>query len=420
MAKRSRKSNPRQSGRPVRKVVTTGTRRMAPDGALITIRAARQEYDPPIELVLTRAVGAIVERLAREWGYILRVRTRWNGDADLRRDFGERAVSDLKNLGIDRTFIQRIVPAGHVEVELHAWDPSDPDANHIYEAASEVPWEYLLSSATRSEGRFGSQLITRLFDNGAPAMLPSPPDRVLFVESAPGRLNDVYGFDDEEERIGAAVNATETRDIMTIVKTPSVTQLTQKVHNEREKWDAVHVTGVDTHQAAWLIEDFYSPDKLKSWKNITDETGRLLDGMILREEYENESPVRYDELAPLLVNPKEPPRVISLNLFYSGARTARELVRRGAHAAIGFLDEIDDDSAELFFQTFYWKWCRPEEGEPVLAIPEAFLNAWEEMRSDRLHGTAITIWLGRSVFKQAPPQARRRSRSAAKKRRVKT
>jgi hypothetical protein len=417
MAKRAR-----QSSRRVRKAATSETLHAprSPDGALVTIRAARQEYDTPIELVVTRDASPAIERMAREWGYILRVRTRWNGDADLRRDFGERAVGDLEKLGIDRNFIQGIVPAGHVEVELHAWDPADAEANRIYEAASEVPWEYLLSSATRSEGRFGSQLITRLFDNGAPAVVPSPPDRVLFVESAPGRLKEVYEFDDEEERIRAAVNATDTRDIMTIVKTLSVTQLAQKVYSEKEKWDAIHVTGVDTHQAAWKIEDFYSPDRLKIWKNITDETGRLLDGMILREEHENEFPVRYDKLAELLVDPKKPPRVISLNLYYSGARTARELVRRGAHAALGFLDEIDDESAELFFQTFYWKWCRPEEGEPTLAIPEAFLQAWLEARSDRLHGTAITIWLGRSVFKQAPPQPRSASRSAAGKRRVKT
>jgi hypothetical protein len=407
---------PRQSSGRVRKAAISDAHHASrsPDGALITIRAAKDEYDEPIELVVTRDAGAAIERLAREWGYILRVRTRWNGDADLRRDFGERAVSDLKNLGIDRAFIQKIVPAGHVEVELHAWNPHDSDANSVCEAASEVPWEYLLTSATRSEGRFGSQLITRLFDNGAPTVIPSPPDRVLFVESAPGRLKDVYEFDDEEERIGAAVNATDKRDIMTILKTPSVTQLKQRVNGG--KWDAVHVTGVDTHQAAWVVEDFYSPDKLKIWTNITDETGRLLDGMILREEYEREAPVRYDGLAELLLDPKRPPRVMSLNIYYSGARTARELVRRGAHAAIGFLDEIDDESAELFFQTFYWKWCHAEDDES-LPIPEAFLQAWDETRSDRLHGTAITIWLGRSVFKQALPQPNSASRSAGRKRR---
>ena len=164
----------------VQKAQTSKTRltQRSPDEALITIRAARDKYEKPVELVITRGAGNEIERLAREWGYILRVRTRWNGDADLREAFGERAANDLESLGIDRIFIQQIAAAGHVEVELHACDPNDTKASRIYEAASEVPWEYLLSSATRREGRFGSQLITRLFDNEAPAAVASPPHSV--------------------------------------------------------------------------------------------------------------------------------------------------------------------------------------------------------------------------------------------------
>jgi hypothetical protein len=123
-----------QSGRPVSKAATTETRSVprAPDRDLITIRAARGEYDQPIELVVTRDCRPAIERLAREWGYILRVRTRWSGDANLRQDFGERAVNDLKHLGIDRAFIQKIVPAGHVEVELlEILIPVSPDADAL-------------------------------------------------------------------------------------------------------------------------------------------------------------------------------------------------------------------------------------------------------------------------------------------------
>ena len=78
-----------------------------------------------------------------------------------------------------------------IEVELHDWDRSDADAGRIHEAAAELPWEYLISAATRSEGRYQSLLITRLFRNGSPAdTFRAPPEQVLFVESAPGRLKD--------------------------------------------------------------------------------------------------------------------------------------------------------------------------------------------------------------------------------------
>ncbi|HEX6313463.1 MAG TPA: hypothetical protein VFZ73_01330, partial [Gemmatimonadaceae bacterium] len=59
----------------------------------------------------------------------------------------------------------------------------------------------------------------------------------------------------------------------------------------------------------------------------------------------------------------------------------------------------DDELAELFFQSFYWAWCRPGSN---CSIPEAFIEAWGHMKGygDQLHGTAIAMWLGRSVFDQ--------------------
>src|SRR5262249_13253467 len=152
-------------------------------------------------------------------------------------------------------------------------------------------------------------------------------------------------------------------------------------------WEAIHVTGVDTHQAAWCIQDFYEDLARKPaiWKEITDDSGRVRDGMILRQAHVAELPVNYDELARALVDPKEPPSGVTLNLYPSGARTARELVRHGAHAAIGFLDEIDDELAERFFQEFYSAWCRPGG---ALAVPHAFVEAWQKMGNGRLHGTA--------------------------------
>jgi hypothetical protein len=360
-------------------------------------------------------------RLAQEWGYILRARARWAADPDLRTTIADRALKDLESVGIDQAFLQQLATVARIEVELHRWDPTDAKATLAHEAAAEVPWEYLISAATRSEGRFQSLLITRLFRNGAPAVIPQPPEHVLFVESAPGRIKDQYGFEDEEGRIRAAVGATGPRkDNMRIMQTPLVSVLNDELN--LNKWDAIHVTGVDTQQAAWFVDGFYDDfpdDKPKIWQEITTPSGQLRDGMILREAGESELPVRYDKLAEILVSSKKPPYVVTLNLYYSGARTARELVAKGAHAALGFLDEIDDDLAELFFQAFYWAWCRPEKANDPLAIPEAFSNAWEKMRSDRLHGTAIVIWMGRSIFEQPGSSARNaRSKSPAKSRKI--
>jgi hypothetical protein len=380
--------------------------RSAPHDAVVTIRA--HDGRAAFETHVTRA--AKLERLAEEWTYILRARQRWTHDPSLRQTFCNRALEDLQRAGVRRAFIRRLASinyftvesqkrVNHVEVELHKWDPADADATRIHEAASEIPWEYLISAGTRGEGRFQSIVVTRLFRNETPAVAPQSPEPVLFIESAPGRLEDEYEFESERVRIRAAVGADgATPDrVMEFLETPQISDLEKTVRTKR--WEMIHVTGVDTHQATQYIEDIYDAfaNKQDIWKKIAETSGRIRDGMILRQGNIAELPVSYAELARVLVNPKKPPSLVTLNLYHSGARTARELVNQGAHAALGFLDEIDDELAELFFQAFYWAWCRPG-GAP--SMRHALAEAWEKMSGAPLHGTAIVIWMGRSVFEK--------------------
>jgi hypothetical protein len=312
----------------------------------------------------------------------------------MREYFGTRAAADLGKLGVTADAIQRLASFTHIEVEFHRWEQSGPDAPEVVDAASEIPWEYLLSAATRNAGRFDSLLVTRCLRNNTRIGSVRPPKHVLFVESAPGRIDAEYEFEDEENRIRAAVNATKIRDRMVRAQTLPVSKLAEKVASLN--WEAIHVSGVDTHQAAWLIEGFY--DAFKQTE-VIDEKNCLHDGMILRGDHASEFPIRYDNLAPVLLGSSKRPQVVTLNLYYSGARTSRELVRKGAYAALGFLDEIDDEFAERFFQEFYWAWCYGGK-----SIPQAFLAAWQTMDGDRMHGTGIVIWLGSSIVGPAALQ----------------
>jgi hypothetical protein len=405
MARQSQPSNQGSNG------AATGA-----DKPLIAIRA-RGNNKKPIERVVPRGKAPIFVRMAMQWGYILRVRTRWAGDTDMREYFGNRAIDDLAKLGITRKDIQDFALVDHIEIELFEGEPAEGDLKPIVEAAAEIPWEYLFSAATRNVGRFQSLLITRCLSNGS-KVKPTAPRQVLFVESAPGRIDEKYGFEDEEKRISAAVNVREGKGLQ-FARTEPYTKLKQLI--EARDWEAIHVTGVDTHQAAWLISDFYDAvAKVARREEVIDKNDHLLDGMIIRGDRDSELPVRYDEVAELLLASKRPkhrnrpyPNVITLNLYYSGARTARELVKRGAYAALGFLDEIDDEFAERFFQAFYWAWCHDEK-----LIPAAFLDAWLEMDSDRMHGTAIVIWLGRSMVSEANAAPKSITRKSAAKRRT--
>lgn len=338
--------------------------------------------------------------MAMQWGYILRVRTRWAGDADIREDFGTRAFKDLMELGIARDKILQFASVEQIEVEFQYQESNTQNATRTLEAASEIPWEYLLSSATENVGRVKSLLVTRCLENNS-KIRQAPPRNVLVVESAPGRIGQIYNFKNEETRLEAAVKLKVGRGLE-LVPTEPFSKLESKI---REKaWDAIHVTGVDTHHAAWLIEDFYGTVARKD--DVIDKSDCLQDGMILRGDRDSELPVRYDKLAGLLLKSKEAPQVISLNLYYSGARTARELVKRGAYAGLGFLDEIDDEFAELFFQAFYWAWCRDKK-----SISHAFLDAWSQMDGDRMYGTNIVIWLGRSIVGQPDTSVNKRAQA---------
>jgi hypothetical protein len=400
------------------KATRTGKRQKSPavvaNGLAIVIRA--KIADQLFEAKVTN-FGKFA-RIAHQWSYILRARARWASHPDRREDISQDAADDLGTLGISVEQIRHFASASRVEVEFSG-DFAAGDRSRAYEAASSIPWEFLISAATLSEGRFRPLLVTRLLRNGMSAVTAHPPESVLFVESAPGRLNDIYGFDDEEERIRAAVGV-DSSPIKSprwgTLKTPSLSALREAIH--KRNWEAVHVTGVDTQQVSSCIDDFYPDLEQKSpkiYKSLIDQNDRLTDGMILWEETESELPVPYTELADVLVRPSSPARIFTLNLYFSGARIARELIRRGAHVALGFLDEVDDEVAENFFQNFYWAWCHPDD--TILSIPDAFFKAWESVREKELHGTSIVIWMGRSVFDPGSDSRRRPvSKKRAKKR----
>jgi CHAT domain len=389
-------------GRKKAKAATPPRRPRKVDRTVITIRAQIGEPGKEQPFKVTIKDQPDLERIAEEWTYILRSRTRWADDMSIRPLFRDRALDDLDKMGASRADVKLLATTRLVEVELHSWDTTDLAASAVHECAATIPWEYLISCATRGVGRHQSLLVTRLFRNDAPQIVEAPA-RVLFIESAPGRLEDTYDFESERERIAAAVGAdlkdTQSADPrpreMKVSATETIPQLKKRIRSTR--WDVLHVTGVDTHQAAWFVEDFYEDlDKQPAaWQRAVNAAGNIRDGMILREPNVAELPVNYEDLATILIDSGHPPALVTLNLYYSGARTARELVRRGARAALGFLDEIDDELAERFFQAFYWEWYRPGGAN---STPDAFEKAWRKMKGDRLHGTAIVIWMGRSVF----------------------
>ena len=379
MARKQR--TPRKSTRTSK----TTSKRKPDDQTVITIRTLI--HDSLVEQKVSRQ--APIVRLAEEWTYFLRSRMRWADDADLRLSVRDRALGDLERIGVPRAFMKKLATASHVEVELHSWDAADPHLAAIHEAASDVPWEYLISSGTRGVGRFQTLLVTRLYRNGAPAVIPKPPEKVLFVESSPGRFEDVYQFTQERDRIRAAVGADgragdagEPHATMDVSATENLTQIKRRVR--RTEWDVLHVSGLDTHQATWYLDSLY--DELKAerpavWKKIVDPLDRIRDGMILRESNVAELPVPYDDLASALIDAARPPSLVTLNLVLLGCAHRRERWSgRGARSRAG-VPRRNRRRPRGAFLPGVLLGVVPAGG--AFAISHAFVEAWQKMKSDR-------------------------------------
>lgn len=358
---------------------------------------------PLVSLRVAQGGGGVVavvprlpslKTLAARWMYILRNRSRWAGDEDFKAAINNRAASALSELGIGDDVLKAIVAARsrHVEVEFHEATQS-ADKDELLDAAAVFPWEFVLSSATKVVGRSHSLIITRLLPRITPQVAGGRKlKRLLFVESAPGRIANSYSFDSERTRLRAAIGK-EWRTS----QSETVARLADRIAGLKP--EVIHVSGVDNHQIVQpeLIPGFYSEETIEA---LVPEPPK--DGMIVQGESLAEVPCDYTDLAAALVRPGKtgraaPPLLVTLNLYYSAGRLARECVSRGAHAALGFLDEIDDELAEYFFQAFFVAWRRELS---VVDLPRAFGQTWTLLRERReqLYGTGIVLWLARSAF----------------------
>jgi hypothetical protein len=339
------------------------------EAAVVELRIAAGESG----VIAKVSANPELTRQAADWMYVLRNRSRWAGDDDYRSALSDRAVKTLCKLGIGEETIRGIVTADWRHVELKFTEPNATNGltPEAADSASAFPWEFVLSVATRKMGRSRPWLVTRTL--GLPQAQVTAGGDLLFLESAPGRLKGLYSFESERMRLKAAVG----QDWKTL-RSPTLAKLSDRVGSSSPY--IIHVSGTDNHQAARLLDDFYkTPPK---------------DGIVMSGSEKAET---FVDFAGKLVGPR-PPALVTLNCYYSATRTARECVRRGAHAAIGFFDEVDDDLAEYFFQAFYWAWKGLNNS--VDTLPRAFGHTWNLMknRGQDLFGTGIVLWLASSAF----------------------
>lgn len=337
----------------------------------------------PLALVLP-ADSAAMERLALKWSYSLRNRERWVGRTDLLEKHRDEIRQVAAACGITGDVLGLIAAAELVEVSIPFSEEDEGWALRI------MPWEYLISAATRDlRGNRGLTVVRHLRRKGTSGQLTSP-RAWIYVECAVGTLRDEYDFSTERDLVVQAARGVGA-EVRSLVSNPSAADLA-KAFAEVKIGDVVHFSGFDPHQGLQLLED--------------PNAERALDGLLVRAARNDpRSDTLQPEVVPAwqvakqLTSNNRRPRLVACNVYYSAARTAAACVALGAEAAIGFQDSFDDTLAELFYATFYQAWRLSKWNSAA-----AFRHAWQVVRAQdqSLHGSGIVLWSARSIRETLP------------------
>jgi hypothetical protein len=331
-----------------------------------------------------------LKRFAMQWVYVVRNRGRWSETEAARNDLSERVRQGLEELGLELRDLERIAEAGTVEVSI---------PYHTEEVGWEtriLPWEYMLSTATKSFRGNTSLTVIRHFDG--PLSQPSsarPVNSLLVVESAPGRLANAYVFESERELVMSNLALPKSDKIIN----PTLAELAGRL--QTDKPDVLHVAGIDRHEGDRFL-------------NIADKEASRSDrrdGMYLMGADGSPQAVDAVTLNRTLFEPLNPkPVLVSFNFYNSGARLAPMALAYGVGAAIGFQDEIDNAAAELFFANFYWSWRQAKWD-----LLSAFRVALNELRqqANNLTGAGVVLWSAQSLLQSAPQAKPKRTHRKA-------
>lgn len=334
-------------------------------GQAVTLRTDRGQS-------FSISLGVKLQRAAMGWSYTVRNRRRWVTQETARDQQAKRCAEDLETLGIAP---EQLRGASLIEVSVPYLREEEGWEARVF------PWEYVLSAATRGLRTVPLTVVRHLRRPAFPTARSG--GSAVVVESAPGELRQSYSFESErrlvESNLGLTVHS---------LLDPTRARLRQAVKTQQPA--VVHLSGIDVHQAARLME--------------LPEAADRQDGFLLSGESGAPDVVSAVDLAALVNAAQEKPLLFACNAYYTAARISALAVAQGCQAAVGFQDEFDDGLAELFFATFYAAWHRL--GHDAFG---AFRLAWSDLRARQreLKGTGLVLWTASPVLGAARAAARR-------------
>ena len=338
-----------------------------------TIRLTTDSGDAFTASFKDQAARKKLQQYAMQWAYTVRNRDRWLLTSDAQARIHERATDTLNDIGIGDAAIEAISRARLVEVAAPYSDERDSWEMRIF------PWEYLLSAAVRARGELWRSLVVRRIQRSGALPARKGIARALIVTSCPGALHDEYSFEEERALVETNLRSEDGTNMQCdVLVDPTARQLKAWIRDHSP--DVVHLTGVDAHLGAVLLE-------------LPDDRDRR-DGFYLADDDGAETLVDPEELGAIINAGKDhTPQFVFINTYNSASRMAAMAVAQGSAAALGFQDFIDDRLAESFLANFYRAWTL--SGYSSWA---ALDWAWRRLRKQprSLRGSGVVLWTERS------------------------
>jgi hypothetical protein len=310
--------------------------------------------------------GEDFQRTAMYWDYVLRNRIRWSRDPGTSASVTRRALEALSKLGIDDAKLAEIANAGVVEIEI----PYTSAHEEIGWELRIFPWEFLLFAGTADKRTSPIIVVRHVCCTDRADTGTRVPKKLMVVESAPGKVADMYSFSSERKLVESNLGLSQ----VLCPRNPTIDKLKEMVASGQP--DIVHLAGLDSHQGEQLLHR---------------RTPTTWDGYLIADANGNPTYASAEQLAEALRGSKRhPPLLVSCNFWNSASRLAALIAAESATAAVGFQDEIDDQVAENFFSKFYFNYR---------AMGWDLLRAYRlAVRDMRFGGAIAVLWSSRSLL----------------------
>lgn len=345
-----------------------------------------------------------LEAEAMRWSYVLRARERWLGKDDAIKSHERDATELLLSFGLEEDGLEKIARADRVVVRMPYRSEEEGWAARV------MPWEYLISAATRRHRRASGNSFTVMRElrsqhaAGATWAAGNRARRMLFVQSAPGALRKEWEFSEETERLIGVLHRFEVKELTD----PTLPQLHDAIGEFRP--DLVHLTGFDNLQGLRALRDLATPGQRIATDRGLQTLGQVLasernvpDGMLMAGTDAAVAVVGSQDLARALsAGGAHCSYFVGVSLENSAPRTAALIVaERAALSAVGFQDRIDNPLLDFFFELIY-----TQLSQPTWDLPLAFEQAWLRLRVEpgATRATGVALWAGAPLLSSEIPK----------------